>query len=192
MDRGTEKHSQLERYVSGDAARMPRELNTSLGPLREEMKQLRKDNLVEVEAEVAVDRRWRLVEWNDPDAWGRAKFDVRVPDVNEAKVGTRIIDHKTGRERPSEHASQLELYTVFEFSTNVEIDYVIGEIFYVDHGKKMSVLYNNRDFVIGRLRKRWETRANKMLKDRRFAPTPGRACRWCPFSREKGGPCNAG
>lgn len=193
MDRGTEKHEQLEHYITGVAARLPKELSDALGELRHDIVRLRKHPSAEAEVEVAVDRRWRAVAWNSPNAWLRAKFDVRVPDTNPSKneLGTRIIDHKTGRERPSEHSDQLELYTVMEFSINKTIDYVIGEIYYVDHGRKMSALYDNRQLVLNRLRDRWIERAEKMLADRRMEPKPGYGCKWCAFSRTKGGPCEA-
>lgn len=194
MARGTEKHLQLEQYISGEAARLPKELSDSLGELRRDVQVLRKQPKAEAEVELAVDKRWRITSWTDPRAWLRAKFDVRAPDVHPTneQIGTRIIDHKTGRERPAEHSEQLELYSVMEFSVNKVIDYVVGEIFYVDHGRKLSVLYNSRAFVLEKLRDRWEDRATTMLRDRKYPAAPGRGCRWCSFSREKGGPCDAG
>jgi hypothetical protein len=114
-----------------------------------------------------------------------------MPELKQK--GTLVVDHKTGRERPQEHASQLELYSIIEFSVNPRIDYVLGEIFYVDHGKKLSAMFNDRDLMLTRFRDRWTEKAEKMLADREFAPTPSQwTCRWCAFSRAKGGPCEAG
>lgn len=194
MARGSAIHEELELYIMQERPRLSKPVSDALGELRRDVQQLRKHPSAEAEVELAVDRRWRLVSWFDPRAWCRAKLDVRVPDVHPLRemIGTRVIDHKTGRERPSEHAEQLELYAVLEFSVNKNIDYVVGEIFYVDHGRKLSVLYDNRQVVLQRLRDRWEARALKMLDDKKFVPQPGRGCRWCSFSREKGGPCDAG
>lgn len=189
MDRGSAIHGELEQYIGGGVGRLSKEVSTTLGELKRDMLRLRKHPTAQAEVEVSVDRRWRPVPWNDAKAWCRAKFDVREPVVNELVTGVRIIDHKTGRERPAEHADQLELYAVLEFSVNPAAEYVVGEIFYIDHGRKMSVLYDNRKFALGRLRDRWIERATKLLDDRVFEPTPGHGCRWCAFSRMKGGPC---
>ena len=40
------------------------------------------------------------------------------------------------------------------------------------------------------LQRKWKGKAGVMLGDSIFAPNPTIACRWCPFSRAKGGPCS--
>jgi hypothetical protein len=39
------------------------------------------------------------------------------------------------------------------------------------------------------LKKAWEKRIIPMMSDTKFSPRPGNYCRWCHFSKAKGGPC---
>jgi hypothetical protein len=125
------------------------------------------------------------VDWFAPEARCRVKLDAF--GINRG-VG-HAVDFKTGKERDRHHL-QLELYGLAGLLRYADLTVVEAELWYLDTGNVVAQTFK-RDEVVG-LRARWEKRTRKMLQDRRFAPTPGPACRWCSFSARRGGPCEFG
>ena len=60
-------------------------------------------------------------------------------------------------------------------------------LWYLDAGEERGRTFM-RSEVPG-LKKHWEKRSKAMLADTSFKATPGDACRWCAYSKTKGGPC---
>lgn len=187
--RGQEVHNEAEEYVK--AARKPRMVPASLETFTDEfveLRDLKRAAGVEVlpENELAFDRNWAPTSWFDRRTWVRIKIDALVRFVGKRR--TRVIDYKTGRlKEQSEYDEQVELYALAAFDADPELQTVQTELWFLDHG----VLYENdhdRDDADG-IRAKWEERVTPMMADRRFDPTPGNHCRWCSFSKAKGGPC---
>lgn len=130
-----------------------------------------------------VDRDWRPVE--DPDkAWCKAIVDVHY--VNEDVL--YISDYKSGRTYPS-HTTQLELYSILGLLHYPTVHRVESRAIYIDKGfdgAEGSLLPRMAPFYISQ----WTERAVKMESDNTFDPTPGAACRFCPYKSDKGGPCD--
>lgn len=190
MERGTAIHEVLQHYVEGKKAKLPDELKLSMGQeLRDLYMRLRKAK-AKCELEYAVDRAWAPTSWFDPTTWTRAKLDVELhlPMENAAEV----IDTKTGKVRAAEHAEQLEIYAVVEWSHRPLLDEVRAAMAYVDQGKLTWAVFTDREATLKRLRRKWEREAKPVLADRVYRAAPSKECSWCPFSGRRRGPCDKG
>lgn len=191
MARGNVIHKGIERYLLRHAPKLPKDDGTDYGPLKSLYASIRKEKPA-VELELAVDREWHLVDWFDPRVWFRAKVDGAVLRPKERVLF--LFDNKTGKERPAEHAEQLETYIAIapaRWSTK-DYDTIIASMLYTDHGRDVPAEYGDLKRIIAKLRKKWEKKLAPLLKDRTFKPTPGDHCKWCAYSGRKGGPCDAG
>jgi len=138
-----------------------------------------------LEEQWAFDRDWNPVEWFAPSAWARVVLDALVADWPKRQA--LVVDHKTGRVRPEGHESQLSLYALAVLSRYADVDRVHATLWYLDHGVAHGRTYLRAQ--LDDLRKGWLGRVEPMLSDRTFEPRPSDACRWCPFSKSKEGPC---
>lgn len=117
-------------------------------------------------------------------AWCRAKGDALVkPEASTLS----IIDFKTGKMYDS-HEDQGELYVVCGLVHEPEVEEVDVEFWYLDSGE-VSVKMYTREGDFERLKDKWMERAEPMLKDTRFEPTPSDECNRCYYSKRKNGPC---
>jgi hypothetical protein len=114
-----------------------------------------------------------------------------------------VVDFKTGKFRPeddSTYQEQLSLYCL-AFGTLLtrkahewlgELasgDWAIrSELWFLDHGKTVQ---GEKLTAAGfpALKEMWTKRVARLLADTEHVPTPGPACRFCPWSKKKGGPC---
>lgn len=184
--RGDFIHKGIERYLKKITRGLPRDEKTNYGPLEAFYKKLRARSPL-VELELAFDVEWREVPWFDKSVWFRAKIDAAInehPDIVE------IFDHKSGREKPGEHALQLETYAIIAPTRWRAAGEIQASMLYVDQGKPVLSVFHYVE--IDRLRKRWQKRVAPMFKDKTFKPTPGFHCKWCVYSKHKKGPCHAG
>lgn len=172
-------------FESAAKGKLPSELEC----FAEEFKALRKiKKKLMVEQELAFTRTWDPTEWfamHGPDAaWCRIKMDLLYQD---SPTTAQMVDYKTGKV-DAKHKDQLSLYAIGAFlSLPATVTRVDCSLWFLKHGDVMSQAYS-RD-QLPALIKTWEKRVAKMLKDTSFKPTPGNSCRWCPYSKEKGGPC---
>jgi len=193
-ERGTRIHEIAEHYVKGDSQAVAREaLEPPLSDFADELDLLRAHDRSSVEGLWAFDAGWKPVGWFDgARVYCRVKVDAVVFDEKKSGKKTlktaRVIDYKTGREWPK-HALQVELYALAALKLFPELDAVSTELWYLDQGEIASSLFKASDEA--GLMKKWASRVKPMLADTAFRPTPGRVCRWCNFSVERGGPCVA-
>ena len=180
MARGSKIHSEAELYVTGEG---PITKNISL--FRQELDDARSAG-GRAEEEWAFTSSWKPCGWfsKDPPAWCRIKVDLVWTDDNAAT----IVDHKTGQIR-QQHEGQLSLYALGAF-VQLGVEEVSAELWYLDHGEIRDLVWTRDD--LPDLHSEWEDKTTPMLTDTRFRPNPGNHCRWCPFSKAKGGPCDVG
>lgn len=181
--RGVDAHNDLENYLTKKISRIPK----ILLPLNEELRELR---IVGVNAEEmwAVDKKWKPCGWKDwAIAWCRAKIDIGFLEDDELV----IVDLKTGR--PKNYEDQAELYAVMGMIHLPNVDTVRIENWYPDlggHKEPMGTFHRRR---LNPMKKQFEIRVKRMLKDKKMKPTPGRQCKSCSFSsKHQDGPCQAG
>jgi PD-(D/E)XK nuclease superfamily len=201
MERGTAIHLTLQRYVEKkskaiEVIKVPNrdgkieklDVRKTLGELKKPIEELRKGGAA-CELELAVDARWQPVSWFDKECRVRVKLDAEL--VTGKKL--LVVDHKSGKERPGEHAEQLDLYAPVAFAHHPEVEEIIAEMWYVDIGKRVPAIYTDLKKTMARLRRMWEKKAEPLLKDRTFKATPSvESCRWCNYAGRRGGPCPYG
>jgi RecB family exonuclease len=193
MEHGTIIHKLADQYVRGDLAKFPKELAI----FKDRFALLRKLKTVLTEQEWAFNKAQAVTSWFGSDAYLRIKVDAhylelvkdpRTPKKSKMLQSTtvRIIDYKTGREKP-DHAQQRSLYALGAFRVYPDAAQVRAEHWYIDSG-----VITGEDFLakqLDDLNKRWEQRTRAMMSDKRFAPRPSNACRWCHYRKSNGGPC---
>ena len=178
-NRGTDTHALIEKYlISG--AELPFELSYSQGFLGE----LRASaHLVLPEHKLAVDKDWVGVGWDSPDAWCRGILDLLI--VPRGAKAT-VYDWKTGK-MYDEHYEQKELYAALVFANLAEEIVEVEAIHvYLDLKKNTTRTYHRTQ--VEPVHQRWKARADKLLQED-YTPLPGWYCRYCSYSKLKGGPC---
>lgn len=185
LARGQEVHAKAEGYVRGTIAELPSEFDDFASDFAE----LKKELDVAVEEEWAFTSDWEPTGWFEKGpkaAWCRVKVDARVRKDDGAVV--KVIDHKTGRVYPY-HDKQMELYALGALLMFPTAEVVETELWYLDQGKVDGLEFSatERDELIAT----WEDRVRPMLTDTTFGATPSpKACRFCPFAKSRGGPCD--
>ena len=174
--RGLNIHAKAEHYLNGNIRGLPRELE----PLAPQYRKLKKaDPLVEIK--LAVDENWIPVSWDK--GWARGILDV-LANVDGKII---IIDHKTGRIY-DHHEEQGSVYACLVAANNEADNYHV-EFWYIDHGEIRDYDYSAEE--IPAIQESWTERVNRMFTAKRFPETPSEmACKWCPVSSKKGGPCH--
>ena len=183
--RGTDMHITAHRYVN-EGGRLPAIFKDFKDEFAELRAAVRSRSLeVLTEEQWAFTQDWTETEWfaKDPKM-GRVTLDAAV--LNRKEERATIIDYKSGRSHEW-HALQLEVYAIAAFSRYDWVQEARGEIWYIDHGNVAEHDFS-RD-QLSELIEQWHDRLAPFFKDQRFAPRPGPYCRWCPYSKDKGGPC---
>jgi hypothetical protein len=189
MERGSKIDDGVRAYVEGKAKKLPVVDGTNYGKLVKVYADMRKAKTM-CQLELAVDASWKPVSWFDRSTWLRAKLDheLWLPKEKLAKVD----DTKSGKMWP-DHTEQLEIYAIVEWAHRPLAEAVECRMLYVDQGIAGPVsLFTDRPVTEKRLRKKWAAEAKPVLADRKFKAKPGDACKWCPYSGRKGGPCDKG
>lgn len=179
---GAEAHDYLQAAARGRPGKR-RDLSWAV---REIQAAMDKGDEYDTEVEYAYDPKWRRTDWLAKNVRCRVKADLTVYDYGKAGV-TLVVDYKTGRKKPEEHQEQLWLYALATFLEDESTKKVVAEVWYTKTKDKLRETFNRRQ--VPELKRYWEEQTRAYLADRSFAPNPCGACRWCPYSKKKGGPC---
>lgn len=179
MERGNQIHKLAEDYTKGIIKKLPTELKF----YKDEFAELKKSKPF-VEESWTFRNDWSETTWNDwVGAWVRIKVDAGCLEEDIL----HIIDHKTGKPKDN-YEEQLSLYGVGGFLKYPHVAEIKTYIWYIDHDiPPVEKTYKASQFKT--LQKDWEKKVKPMMADTRFSPKPGNHCRWCAFSKAKGGPC---
>lgn len=188
MDRGTAYHKLCEEYLKGRRRIVPKELK-AIAP---DLKELKAKKAL-AEADFTFKQDWSATRWDDwTGAWCRIKADVIVPPVVDDEVPTvEVSDFKTGKfkEGYSEYSVQLELYGLAGLLAYPTAQKATSKLIFIDHGITVPSEDEFTQKDVAKLKKKWEIMVRPMLNDTQFKPKPGSACRFCNFSKAKGGEC---
>ena len=190
IERGAQIHDLAEKYIKSQLRALPPELKKFEDDFKALRKQYKKKiHGMVVEDQWAFTKDWTETAWNDwIKCWVRIKIDC-AEHVDEETL--RVRDWKTGKfreQQQEDYAEQLELYALAALLLHPHINRVMTELVYLDEGTVFAISDKRREDLPA-LKKLWEKRVTAMLKDQRFAPRPNDKCRWCHFSKAKGGPC---
>lgn len=179
--RGSAIHKEGENYlIAKGKPKVPK----SYVHFADEMQQLRGLSPM-VEQQWGFTREWTPTGWFGATTWLRIICDVAV--VYEDNTAD-LIDFKTGRKYDT-NEEQVELFSTSIFMKFPEVTEVTTRLWYLDQPEDNEVIreYKRTDFES--IKKDWEKKTVAMFKDKRFAPTPNEKCRFCSWSKDKGGPC---
>ncbi len=175
MERGTRLHSLCESVLK-DGAQIPSELS-----LISEVLERLKVNNAQSEKMWRLDRGWQPAQ----EAWVKGIIDVHF--MRDGVL--HIYDFKSGKPYAS-HKAQLEIYSIMGFATVPEAERVECGAIYIDSGKIGCKRAMTRQEAFD-ARDGWGIRADKLLFDEEWMPTPGGACWRCNYKSLNGGPCSA-
>jgi len=175
--RGTDIHLMAEQFTKGELKKLPE----PLAGFKKDFAMLKKVEAA-CEEQWAYGADWGMTGWFDKDVWLRVKLDVHYVQ----KKTLFVVDHKTGKENAA-HLEQLSLYALAGMLRGYNITGVVAQLWYLDHDKKAEAEFTVGDMA--RLQRIWQAEVKPMLSDTKFVPNPGTHCRWCAFSKAKGGPC---
>lgn len=178
MERGNVIHKLAENYTKGALTTMPPELKL----FKAEFIELKKSKPI-VEETWAFTKHWLKTTWND---WANCALRIKTDAYCLEDDALHIIDHKTGKKRDG-YGEQLDLYAVGGGLKFPNIKRIFTHLWYLDSGEQVTQEYDAKGTP--KLQKEWEKKVEPMLNDTRFSPNPGNECRWCPYSKSKGGPC---
>jgi hypothetical protein len=178
LERGGEIHENIEAYLNG----WTQELSPDVESWREALDLIKQRNFKGEQA-IGITRDWRtLPDWFHPDTWLRVKMDTYYRDGDTLHV----IDYKSGKYRiPS--TDQVELYAVAGLSIYPDIKEVEAEYWFIDTGDFYKKTYTAMELKA--LRKKYEKESDALYVEAQWEPQPSSECRWCPYSKTKGGPC---
>ena len=178
MARGSQMHEDIEHYLNGWSTT----LSPAVASWKEAFDALKTKDFKGEQA-IGIDKDWnKLPDWFSKLTWLRVKMDAYYIDGDAMTV----IDFKSGKYRvPS--VDQIELYAGAGLSIAPQIKTVSAEFWFLDTDDVYSKVYTAEQLLV--LRKKYERECQPMYTDSTWTPTPSRECKWCPYSKTKGGKC---
>jgi len=169
LERGIMIHAKLENYLNGEIKGMPPELKK----LEREIKNIKRAKPT-VEEEFVFDKNWKQVTgpsaWTSKDAWVRGKSDIRVDNF--------IVDLKTGRHY-DKYREQAELYSLFTFILNPDMQEIEVEFWYSKTGEVKS--YTFQRSMMKTAIEAWTYRVGLLFAETIWPAKENQYCNWCAF-----------
>lgn len=181
--RGSEIHASMESYLNGKSTELPNEVN-----IYTQLLDTLKGKEIYPEHTIKLKRDWTPVA-DGEERWYKGILDVKVLQrvrPGEEPTGAEVIDWKTGKIYP-DHDDQKSLYSLAVFAEHPSVQRVWARHIYVDLGKEREKIFDRQQ--MHELRDAWNARVAKLEAEQEFIPKPNFMCRYCPFSKDKGGPC---
>jgi hypothetical protein len=152
---------------------------------------------VKIKHSISLGPDWKPLPKFTKGPWFWGELDVlrikgKLATVIDWKSGG--IDKKTQKIRPNEHyEDQLEIYQLAVLCALPDVERVDASLVFLDAPVACKPEIANPTVVrkmVAALKKKWEGRIKALFADDTFAPRPSDfACRFCDYSKEKGGPC---
>lgn len=190
-DEGIRIHDALEKFfLNARARKLPPELVKLEAYLRD-----KKAEGYLPEVKVCFDRDWQEVARGSKQHWGTVKLDLHKVIEVRGTPFLHVIDLKTGKVKDFSDQGRIYLSGMLPRYSDVrrgsaEFAYSkTGDVVGGDGRKK--ILPVDKLAMLG-YQKELNARVARMEADVTFPAKPGAACRWCDFSKHKGGPCTRG
>lgn len=178
--RGTELHGAIEHFLTGKTETLPNEINFYTQYLNE-----LKKKAIFPEHRIALKRDWTPTGWDSEDRWYKGILDLKAIESPQATEAT-VIDWKTGKIY-DDHDDQKTIYSLAVFAEHPSVQRVRAVHVYLDLGKNREKVFSRDE--VHQLRLAWEQRVERMDNDHDYIPNPSFKCRYCPYAKDKGGPC---
>jgi hypothetical protein len=181
--RGIDKHNEIEKFIKGygswEIPPGPESIHGALDRMRAS-----NDGARYAEMKVGYDEEWYPVGYKMENTWARGVLDAVWHEAKSNVVD--VYEWKTGK--PSEfHAEQRQLYGIFALKWWNVPEVTVTTVYLDETAPNKRV--RMKDTALPRLQGEWNARVVRLKEEKTFAPNPGQGCRWCVYSRYKGGPC---
>lgn len=186
--RGTGIHAWVEKLLEGEIDEFPtHDPDTGdpipLAPYQDFFLGLRKMGTT-AELPFFLNEDWEPCE--KEDAWVRGYIDVFTPPDPPARDTLYIYELKTGKVWP-DHVDQRHFYGTVGLAITPEAERVKVVGTYLDQLKNDGNVYERA--MLRTYQYMWKGRMAQLDNEATYVPNPGFHCTWCPYSRDKGGPC---
>jgi hypothetical protein len=188
LERGTEIHNAAEKYITSRTKTLHPDLkHPKIKKLLDTLRKDYKKKKVRTELELAFTKEWQKCHWLAKDVWVRFKMDC-VHFLAGGKA--HVIDWKTGKFKPDgEYDDQLSAYAVGLLVSGLA-ESVTAQLVFTDAGEIVTREAGTLTLAdLPKAKLFWVKKTKAMLSDTRFPARPGNGCRYCPYSANKGGPC---
>lgn len=171
MKRGSAIHKEIEQYLTQRT-----EVPSSAFLIDKQVRHAARQD-PEVEVTWGFDRAWNPCDPFGPDRWLKVILDVHYITRNTEAT---VIDWKTGKVRPENHAPQMGLYALASMLKHRGVKKVTTKLVYVDFGVSHTTVFTRSE--VGEMRAQWDRVVGMMERDTIFPKKPNYLCKWCPFS----------
>lgn len=191
MARGDAIHKGVAAFITGEASTLPRDAmaHKDMTDFIREVAALPKE-MKQVEQQWGFSASWKPTGWFDrkglPPVWFRSILDAGVMYEDATYEG---LDWKTGKKYGS-NMEQMETQAIAAFNKFPHITNFTARLVYLDQNEHEIAEFPKTWQV--KLQDKWAKRAAPMFQDTVFAPRPNDKCRFCDFSKNKGGQCAFG
>lgn len=183
--RGRKVHAAIAGYLQA-APGGEGELPPEAGKAAPVVQQLRGFANKVVEQQWGYTVKWEPTGWFGPTTWFRSVLDVGVIyDDNTAEV----VDWKTGKPRGT-YGAEMELFAISLMQRAQHVTHVSTRLAFTDI--KHEEFDEFPRAVLPALIAKWERQVAPMFEDTEYLPRPNEGCKWCAFSKSKGGQCRYG
>lgn len=182
MERGDKIHKAIAAHLQQPLTNVAPEVAFN-GSVIEELNGFN-DKLIE--QQWGFTNQWTPTGWFGKDTWLRSIIDVGVLYEDHT---SEVIDWKTGKVRGT-HEDQMELFAVSVMCHAPFVTHVTTRLVYLDAEEQEIAEFPAADRE--KLISKWERKIAPMFEDTSYLPRPGDQCRFCDFSRSKGGQCRFG
>lgn len=191
--RGLEMHDRAEKYIKGEIESVEPDASLRFG---DKKPAIIADKYVHVlneyknhpngerytELRMAFDPEWYLTAFTSV-----TKACIAVLDAARGANGVlHIGEWKSGKPKDT-HSDQRKIYALAGLRRWM-VDEVRVTTYYLEDTappERLVVKSTAED----KLKALWNGRTDQMRRDKILAPKPGVHCRWCDYSKSKGGPC---
>lgn len=187
MQRGNEIHVGVAAYITGKAAGLPAAAmqHQVMVDLIEQLRAFPAQSR-EIEQQWGFTSNWQPTGWFAKDTWFRSVLDAGVMYDD---LTYEDVDFKTGK-RYGSNDEQMETQALSVMVKFKPVLHVTTRLAYLDSGE-----FEFAEFPVShkeRLKDKWEKKVAPLFNDTVFAPRPNEKCRFCSFSKSKGGQCAFG
>jgi RecB family exonuclease len=177
--RGTRVHKEIELFLKGEAECFGKECE-SFKNLIHELKEIG----AQAEVEFCLSNDWEIQDFDAEEGLLRGVIDV--VDVRDGEKEGRCYDWKTGKIYDS-HSDQRALYALALFIKYPELESIVSTSVYLDQKKQVSTTYSRANLTAYKWV--WERRVNKTRPPQMYPMRPSWKCKFCDYSKLKGGKC---
>lgn len=187
MARGNKLHKGIAAFVSNQVDTLPQEAmahDATLQTMRE-IRDVPADKK-QVEQQWGYTAAFAPTGWFGADTWFRSVLDAGVMYED---MTYECVDWKSGK-RYGSNDDQMETQAIAVMARFKPVRHVTTRLAYFDQGT-----FEFAEFPVSHKQKlidKWRDKVAPMFSDTIFAPRPNEKCRFCGFSRSKGGQCAFG